>query len=432
MALNILIIGLVVFVAHLLVLVFQKTRVPDVLVLMVGGAVAGPLLGYVDSGRLGVAGPVITTIALIVILFESGLNLRLDTLRAALGQTLLISLTTWLVTALIVTGLMHALTPVSWSMAAMTGAILGGTSSAVVVPLIEGLAMQDKPRTVLFLESALTDVLCIVGAMAMLSVVQGGKASVGSITISIGASLGVALVIGVATAFVWSLALGIIRKIPNTIFLTVASVFVVYGIAELAGFSGAIAALAFGVTLSSLGGVRLSVGSRAIELKELGQTDRLFFAETVFLLKTFFFVFLGMSLRFDSYLYVLVGVALVAPVYGARFFLVRWFASRAYSRRDVSLMTTMVPKGLAAAVLATVPAQHGLEHAEWVSGTVYMVVLLSIALTAALVLLIEKTSVGAVYAKALGPFAPNPASDLTTSVETAATTTGAEPSPTVE
>jgi hypothetical protein len=62
---------------------------------------------------------------------------------------------------------------------------------------------------------------------------------------------------------------------------------------------------------------------------------------------------------------------------------------------------------LAAAMLATLPAQHGLAHAEWVSGTVYMVVLTSITLTAILVLLMEKTPVRAFYQATFRTFAPD-------------------------
>jgi NhaP-type Na+/H+ or K+/H+ antiporter len=406
MALQVLVAGLVVFAAHFLVLLFQKTKVPDVLILMLGGIVVGPLLGILRPEHFGVAGSVATTVALIVILFESGLNLSLRSLASAFGQTMVISLLMWCITAATVAVIMRALTPVSWPMAIMAGAIMGGTSSAVVVPLIDALKMAPKPRTVLFLESALTDVLCIVGAVAMLAAVQGQGVGPGRILQSIAASFGMALIIGVLAGFCWSLLMGKVRQFPNTIFTTVAYVFVVYGVSEMWGFSGAIAALAFGVTLSSLGGFHLGRREGGIEIKEVSEVDRLFFAEAVFLLKTFFFIYLGISLRFDSVVYFLIALAIIVPVYVERFGLIRLVASRGYSRRDAALMTTMVPKGLAAAVLATLPAQHGLQHAEWVSGTVYMVVLCSITLTAILVLLIEKTPIRGVYLSVFRTFAP--------------------------
>lgn len=406
MALQVLVAGLVVFAAHFLVLLFQRTKIPDVLILMLGGIVVGPLLGILRPEHFGVAGQVATTVALIVILFESGLNLSLRSLASAFGQTMVISLLMWCITAATVAVIMHALTPVSWPMAIMAGAIMGGTSSAVVVPLIDALKMAPKPRNVLFLESALTDVLCIVGAVAMLAAVKGQGVGAGGVLLSIMRSFGFALVIGVLAGVLWSLIMGKVRRFPNTIFTTVAYVFVVYGVSEMWGFSGAIAALAFGVTLSSLGGFHLGRREGGIEIKEVSETDRLFFAEAVFLLKTFFFIYLGISLRFDSVIYFLIALAIIVVVYVERFGLIRLVASRRYTSRDAALMTTMVPKGLAAAVLATLPAQHGLLHAEWVSGTVYMVVLCSITLTAILVLAIEKTPLRGFYLGVFRTFAP--------------------------
>ena len=129
----------------------------------------------------------------------------------------------------------------------------------------------------------------------------------------------------------------------------------------------------------------------------------------MFLLKTFFFIYLGISLHFDRLIYVLIAAAIVLPVYAGRFVIVRLLASRSNSPRDASLMTTMVPKGLAAAVLATLPVQAGLPMGEWVPGVVYMVVLISITLTALLVLLVEKTPVQRSYTAAFHTFrAPEP------------------------
>ncbi len=417
MAAKVAIVGLIIFTAHFFVLVFRKTRIPDVLLLMIGGLIVGPVLNLIKPEDFGIVGPVMTTIALIVILFESGVNLSLKTLFSAFGQTMIISLITWVFTASAVTLVMNYFTPVGWSMAIMTGAILGGTSSAVVIPLIEGLKMSEKPRTVLFLESALTDVLCIVGAMAMLQAIKGDGVSSEKIAMSVAASFGVAILIGVLAGFVWSLVMGVIRKFPNTIFTTVAYVFIVYGATELLGFSGAIASLAFGVTLASLSGVKLGKGEQVIEIKALNDMDKLFFAETVFLLKTFFFIYLGLSLKFDSITYLFIALGILIPVYIGRFFIIRVAASRKYTKRDASLMTLMIPKGLAAAVLATLPIQFDLPNAEWVPGTVYMAVLVSIGLTAVLVLLEEKTSLKKLYFAAFKTFAEDTEEQLASSVE---------------
>ncbi|MFO8021982.1 MAG: hypothetical protein R6U65_05920, partial [Perlabentimonas sp.] len=65
-------VGLIVFLSHLFTGIFQRKRIPDVLLLMIVGLVMGPLLGLVSPADFGVAGPVFTTITLVIILFEGG------------------------------------------------------------------------------------------------------------------------------------------------------------------------------------------------------------------------------------------------------------------------------------------------------------------------------------------------------------------------
>ena len=69
MSLVIFILGIIYFVAHFLALMFNKTRIPDVLILMILGIIAGPVLHLVHPDDFGQAVQVMVTIALILILF---------------------------------------------------------------------------------------------------------------------------------------------------------------------------------------------------------------------------------------------------------------------------------------------------------------------------------------------------------------------------
>ncbi len=85
MAKVILLVGMLIFVAHFLSHFFRKTNIPDVLVLMMIGIIAGPVMGVVKPEQFGEVGSVISTIALVVILFESGTSLDLKVLGGSLG-----------------------------------------------------------------------------------------------------------------------------------------------------------------------------------------------------------------------------------------------------------------------------------------------------------------------------------------------------------
>ena len=405
MSITILAIGLMVFFAHFLSLQFRKTNIPDVLVLMLLGILLGPLLGIVTPQDFGKMGSVIATIALVVILFESGTSLNLGVLGKSLATTGVLTLWCFLLTTLIVTAFGFYLLDLSLLPAAMLGVTLGGTSSAVVIPMVEALRMSEKPATVLVLESALTDVLCIVGVFALLQVYTQGGVEPGKLVGGVLAALIFAAIIGVLGGIGWLLVLGKVRDFPNTISSTLAYVFIVYGVTEQLGFSGAIAALALGITLTNFeqfGLTRIqSLSNQTIV--PLNEIDLVFYRESVFLLKTYFFVYLGISIHFGAAHLALVAVAMTVLVFVMRTGLTRFiYRDAGYTLRDTAITSMMAPKGLAAAVLAGLPLQYGVAGGEIIRDTTYMVVLVSIALCALLVAAYPLPGVRKLYSHALG------------------------------
>lgn len=383
----ILLVGILVFVAHFLSQLFRKTNIPDVLVLMLIGIVAGPVMGMVTPEDFGKVGSVIATIALVVILFESGTSLDLKVLGGSLGMTGKLGLICFGLTVIIVALIGESFLHLSWLSAFILGAIVGGTSSAVVIPMVGALSLSDKPSTVLVLESALTDVLCIILVFALLQAGTQGGVAPGKVLGSVLAALIFALVIGVVGGLGWLLVLRKVRNFPNTISSTVAYVFIIYGITEAMGFSGAIAALALGVSLTNhdklgLSHIKLLQGDRITPMTE---TELLFYREAVFLLKTFFFVYLGISIHFGEARLMIIAAAMVAVVFAMRIAVTRFTVDNSYTTRDAAMTSMMAPKGLAAAVLAGLPSQYGFVAGEAIQDTTYMVVLFSIILCAVLV-----------------------------------------------
>jgi NhaP-type Na+/H+ or K+/H+ antiporter len=59
----------------------------------------------------------------------------------------------------------------------------------------------------------------------------------------------------------------------------------------------------------------------------------------------------------------------------------------AYSSRDRWISSLLVPKGLAAAVLASIPAQKGIAGGEWIESLTYAIVLQSIVISSTLIML---------------------------------------------
>lgn len=406
MAAVILGIGALVFLAHLFSIWFTRTRVPDVLMLILLGLLLGPVAGIVRVEDLGKVGGVMSTIALVVILFEGGMVIDLTSLAQAFRPTIRITLATFVITALLGAAVGRLAFELPLSSAAILGATVGGTGSAVVIPMVRGLKAGERTATILILESALTDVLCIVVTVGLLAAAQTGDLSPFRMLGTILAAMLFAALLGVLGATAWLRVLDVVRRLPNTLFATVAFVFLVYGVTELLGFSGAIAALAFGITLTNherIGVDRLA-RLRLEKLATLSALERDFFAEVGFLLKTFFFVYLGLSIRFADPAVVLVALLGTVTIFLARVPVAMRLCDRDTPRRDVVITSIMVPKALAAAVLASLPAQAGLPGGEAIRDSAFAIVFFSIILTAVLAWAADRPPLRGFYDAAFAAF----------------------------
>ncbi|QEC53658.1 sodium/proton antiporter (CPA1 family) [Anseongella ginsenosidimutans] len=392
--------GLIVFLSHYFKGIFSRYTIPDVLWLFLMGICLGPWWGIVEPEDFGKIGPVFTTIVLVFILFESGTDLQFDCLKKSLKGIAGITLLNFLGTVAILTPLAYYFIGLPLLQSVMLGAILGGTSSAVVTTLIRQFKVRQETSAILVMESALSDVLTLAIPIALMQAYQTNALNVGSITGKIIASFLFAIMAGCLGAFLWSILLHYIRNLQNSIFTTPAFVFVVFGIVEILGFSGAIAALAFGITLGNVKYLRPPIIKQYIEQEpiELNQTEKNFFSEIVFLLRTFFFIYIGLSIQLDDMNLVLYGLGFTLLLFLVRIPVVRLSVNtRKTPLLDISLMSTIIPKGLGCAVLATLPYQEGIPGGRTIMTLTFSIILFSTILTTIFVFLVTKTKMIAVY-----------------------------------
>lgn len=398
-------IGLLIFLAHLLAFLFSRKMVPDVLMLILLGVVLGPVFGVIKPSHFGSFGSVFTTITLVVILFEGGTTLSFATLKSAWRSTMTLALTCFFVVAVGVSFIAYFLFDCSMLGSIILGAIMGNTSSAVVIPLVNKLSLGEETKTVLILESAVTDVLCIVIALAGVQAFVEGKIDLGTTIGSIIASFVLATAVGAIGAMFWSRVLSQVRNVQNSIFTTPAFVFVIYGTSELLGYNGAIASLAFGITMANVDKFTGFFAKKILGGKGhlLNDTELVVLKELTFLLKTFFFVYIGVSVIYEDITAILYGLILTVAVYIIRLIIARTAHPLTANLYDKSIISLMTPKGLAAAVLATIPVHAGMPDGPIIRNIVYSVILFSIITTSVLIMLNNKSSlVRGFYAKFFG------------------------------
>lgn len=393
-------VGVLVFLAHLFAGLFERTRVPDVLYLILIGVVIGPLLGIVRPEDFGKVGPIFTTVALVIILFESGLDLSLTSLRTTWNSALLLTVASFVLSWATVTAIAVALTDLPFPLALFAGAALAGPAPTVIIPLVRQLKIHGDTRATLTLESAVGEALCIIVGLGVLEAIRLEEVEVGAMIGRLLSSFVFSIVLGGAGGYVWSLVLHRVRRLQHAIFTTPSFVFIVYGICEFLGFSGPIAALSFGIVLGNASLLRIPWITAKSDLTPIrhNKIEILFFGEIVFLLKTFFFVYLGISIQLSDYLTVGIAGLAVLALAVARLASARAATDpRTTPRPDARFMSVMIAKGLATAVLAALPAQLGIPGAGALAPLVYAGVFLSVVATAALVFLVERTALRRVY-----------------------------------
>jgi NhaP-type Na+/H+ or K+/H+ antiporter len=186
--------------------------------------------------------------------------------------------------------------------------------------------------------------------------------------------------------------------------------FIVYGIAEVLNFSGAIAALAFGILLGNNRTIGILLGRINVntdKYKDSFQSniittpEKKLYKEIVFLIKIFFFIYLGISIPFEQMHIILIALYIAVAIYAARHVATKFLVTRHVDAYDRTVIGVMIPKGLAAAVLAGLPTQHGMIEGPDIQAITYNLVLISIVTTSVLIPLIERTSVGAPMRKFL-------------------------------
>jgi len=381
-------IGILVLLSHAFVAISARTRIPDVIFLISIGIVIGPLLHLISPQDFGQVGRIFTMVVLVLILFEGGIELKIHDLISSFREIMVLTIVGYLLGALFIWLAVTWLADFDPVETLFLAVVLAGPAPSVVIPLIRNLDLSRFSRATLTTESALGETLSILVALAVLDWLKLQNVQYGRMVGMLLSSFVLAVGIGMAGGFFWSLILNKVRQLHNAMFMTPAFVFVIYGICELIGYSGPVAALAFGITIGNISLLNASVLSERFQLNpiHLNETEKTFLGEIAFLAKTFFFVYLGLSLELASFDSARLAVWLTITLLVARIISVR-FSIRPHliSSGDAGVFASLIPKGLAAAVLATLYIQITSGSGEAIKNIIYGVIIISIMVSSLLI-----------------------------------------------
>lgn len=395
-ALSLVVLGTLVFAAHVFSELFSRKRVPDLLLLLIIGIIIGPVFKIVTPEDLGGFGQVFSTLTLVIILFEGGSELSLSNIRTSFKDMIGLTLVSYFLIMIVFGILGHYILQLPWATSFFMSAVLGGAAEAIVIPLTKHLKISENSKATLVLETSFSTVVCFIISLALFNAVKSQQFEIGKTIGNIISSFVLAGIIGFAGAVFWAIVLQKIRTVKNSTFTTPAFVFIIYGINSILGFSGEIAALTFGITLTNIDAVYNSIFKKLFKNKpnSLNYNERMLFSEMAFLLRTFVFVYIGISIQLNDWKSILIGLAITFLLLILRILSVRCTVVRnkdGYTEMEAMYMSCMVSKGLVAAILAALLKQAGLPFADEVQNIVYSVILFSIVFTCAMIPLLEKS-----------------------------------------
>lgn len=354
--------GFIVVLGFLGNYLFERTSFPDMLILIVLGIIFGPVTGLVDTASIMNLAPYLAALALVFILFDGGMAMNIYRVFSESPRAAILAVTGFTISAAVATLFMmfFVIPGVSPLYSLLFGTIFGGSSSVVVITLASRLKISEKCSTILSLESAITDILCIVFSLAVLEIIlMRGAVDLTAIGRSVASRFSTGIVLGVVFGIIWLSVLKRVAKAPYAYILTLAVALLAYAISESLGGSGSLCSLLFGIMLGNEKEIYrvLKMERPASVVVDAGL--KRFESEVAFLLRTFFFVYIGLIIEIQNIMTVIFGVAL-----SIIFLLVRFVASYVAAigsselRREKSIMSLMVARGLASAVLATLPLQY--------------------------------------------------------------------------
>jgi cell volume regulation protein A len=332
---------------------FKRTSIPDSILLLLFGVLLGPIFHLFAQEELLAITPYFAALALIIILFDGGLNMNIYEAVKNSPRALVLAISGWMLNVLVTTALCKVL--LGWRLldGLLLGSIIGGGSSIIVIALIRKVKTTKEVETVLSLESILTDVLCTVGAFTAINILLSGEVSLGTALGSVGVAFGVGILVGLGFGVAWVVILEKLKGKPNAYMLTLAVLFLTFVVATNLGGNGALSALFLGLMIGNSRPIAKLLKFRTTV--SIDDNVRDFHSQISFLIRSFFFVFTGLLFSLSSLASVFLGLFLSFAFLGIRFVVVKMATLKSELHEAETLMTIMLPRGLAAAVLASLP-----------------------------------------------------------------------------
>ena len=373
-----LLISATLFLSYISNLFYTKTRIPDIVWLLSFGYLLGPVLNFFDFEIFEKLFPMLIMVTVSIFSFDTGINVDISTVMRSVIKALTLTVVTFIAVTAVVGFSLSFLLPDMFSLleGMLLGAMVGGLGGISVTGILDQLKslipfIEDE-GTVLNLESTLSDPVKVVACVTLIQMIMSPGLGLEDGMKDILFTFIVSAIFGIAVGLLWAEVLNLLWGRPFNYMMTLAALFPIYIASEAVAGSGGgpITALAFGLTITNYRYISRRLGSsRKVRVDK--RRIREFNQEIAFLIKAFFFVYLGLTVSL-SVEYTVIALGVVALMLGVRYYV----ASAAGSILNFSfgervLSRLIFLQGTSALVLSKLPLYWDTERIHFQNPEIY-------------------------------------------------------------
>jgi len=378
-----LLLGLIILVGFTGHVFYEYTKVPEILFMILIGLTIGPFLKFVDPANLMQLSPLISILALHIVLLDAGLSLDVFGVIKSLGKSALWTLLVLIFCTFIIGTFMYV---AGWSPlhALLIGAVNSGTATVVVVSILSRVSVPREVEQLLVIESIANDVTLSIVVVILLQLITVESLDLRQLSNSLVGPITVAVILGVAFSIMWtSILWRHLREQKLVYVFTLGFLFVLYALVEIIGGNGIIASLVLCLSLGNLPAIFERLSSEIIRLHlgflehhtgslalltehftEVLNSIKKTQIDIAFFIRNLFFVYLGAVFELEG---VSPAILLICFSMMGLILLSRFLASKVLILFDQrykgysTIMTLTVARGFVATLLVFLPSAKGVE-----------------------------------------------------------------------
>ncbi len=383
------IIGIVILLGFVGEMFFSFTKIPSILFLMLAGLILGPIYHIFNQQLFIDFAPYLSTLVLILIMFSGGLELNFITVfKSSIYSMFLIIIGLFLSIAL-VGGFFYIMGGGDLMQSLMLGVIVSCSSSTVIMPLLSNISVSDKNKTIIAIESTFNDAFAIIILIVLINFAKNSSAHVNYLSTAVGLlySFGISSVIAIAFGIIWFILLRYISKTKYAYSITFGGMLILYLIMHFVKGNGAIAILVFGIVMGNeelLNKLKINLFKMSLKDSSIKQ----FNYEFSFLIRTLFFVFLGVVVElshitweFTDRLFIIIVMIIIGRYISssATFYLenLKKSSRERLPKREKYFLWSMIGRALATAIMAYMPLNAGIAGTQDFPEYAFLVIIIT-------------------------------------------------------